>query len=319
MEELISVVVPAYNVELYISECIKSVQLQTYENWELIIVNDGSKDNTHSIAKDFAARDARILVHTQDNQGVSVARNAGMQLAKGKYIIFLDGDDYWKPDCLSELLIAIQTSGADFSYCGYNHAYGSFARNYRYQYADGDVLLKALQGKIRFQLGAVLINRAFLLNSAVVFSEGCPIGEDLEFMLKLAAIASVKSVQKNLLMYRVRASSAINSSWNCQKRIHSIYAYIRAAEYIEDKRSNHVDWIQIKKATDNGVAFKVYKFLWRTIKNQGYEAASKLLHDKKIIYYLTLLDKEDLSLLNRAKLSIVLSQKMYLWKLARSC
>lgn len=317
MEIIISIVVPAYNVGPYIAECLKSVQKQVYTEWELIVVNDGSKDNTYSIAKEIADLDSRILLYTQENQGVSVARNVGLQLSKGKYIIFLDGDDFWEPECLSELLTAIQSSRADFSYCGYRHAYGAFARNYRYQYADGDVLLKALQGKVRFQLGAVLIDRTFLMNSKIVFTEGCLIGQDLEFMLKLAGVASVKSVDKNLLMYRVRPQSAITSNWDWRKRIHAIYGYLRAADFISLNRKNDINWRVIKQELDKGIATKIYKFLWRTIKSQAYQEAMQLIRDERFSYYLSLLDKQDLSIINRVKLRLVMSQKICFWKLVR--
>ena len=90
----ISVVVPVYNCEKYIERAIESVIKQTYDNWELIIVNDGSKDSSLQIAQKFAGKDARIKVIDRENRGVSVARNIGIDEASGDLLMFLDADDF---------------------------------------------------------------------------------------------------------------------------------------------------------------------------------------------------------------------------------
>ncbi len=90
---LVSVIMPAYNAEKYISKSIQSVLEQTYQNWQLIIVNDGSKDDTSSIIKCFD--DKRIRLIEQENSGVSKARNTGIEYSDGEYIAFLDSDDIW--------------------------------------------------------------------------------------------------------------------------------------------------------------------------------------------------------------------------------
>ena len=87
---LISVIVPVYKVEQFLSRCINSIRGQTYKHWELILIDDGSPDNSGKICDTYADRDQRILVIHQNNQGVSVARNAGLERAKGKYLYFVD-------------------------------------------------------------------------------------------------------------------------------------------------------------------------------------------------------------------------------------
>ena len=94
----ISIIMPAYNAQKYIKESIDSVLNQSFENFELIIINDGSKDNTEHIIKEY--QDQRIVLISQKNGGVSNARNAGLKLAKGKYITFLDADDTFPKDSL---------------------------------------------------------------------------------------------------------------------------------------------------------------------------------------------------------------------------
>lgn len=103
MNELISVIMSAYNVEEYIEKSIDSVLQQTYTNWELIIINDGSMDNTKKIVENYLHIDMRIIYLEQENKGVSVARNKGIDSAKGKYIAFLDADDLWTKDALEKL------------------------------------------------------------------------------------------------------------------------------------------------------------------------------------------------------------------------
>jgi glycosyltransferase involved in cell wall biosynthesis len=115
-EPLISVVIPTYNRENTILRAVKSVINQTYSNWELVIIDDGSKDNTKSLLEDHI-QDSRITYFFQENKGVSEARNKGVSLGKGKYISFLDSDDEYIPQKLEKHLKAIQENDSDFSIC----------------------------------------------------------------------------------------------------------------------------------------------------------------------------------------------------------
>ena len=111
--ELISIVVPVYKVEEYIRECIDSILCQTYSNFELILVDDGSPDNCGEICDNYAKIDNRIRVIHKENGGLSDARNVGIDIAKGKYITFVDSDDYISKEYLSELYRTAIESGAD--------------------------------------------------------------------------------------------------------------------------------------------------------------------------------------------------------------
>lgn len=97
-EQMISVIVPAYNSEMFIGKCIDNVLEQTYSNWELIAVDDGSRDKTFGILKKYAEVDSRIRVIHQENQGPGIARNTGIAEAKGNYVVFIDSDDYIEKD-----------------------------------------------------------------------------------------------------------------------------------------------------------------------------------------------------------------------------
>lgn len=89
----ISVIIPVYNAEIFLSKCIESVLFQSYQNWELILINDGSTDNSSQICDFYVLKDNRIKVIHKQNQGVSAARNSGLDVAVGEYICFIDSDD----------------------------------------------------------------------------------------------------------------------------------------------------------------------------------------------------------------------------------
>ena len=99
-DKLISVIIPIYNVEKYLPECLDSLLAQTYPHWQAICVNDGSKDNSLQILQQYADKDARFVIINQANQGLSMARNNGLKQAKGEYVYFLDSDDCLHPQCL---------------------------------------------------------------------------------------------------------------------------------------------------------------------------------------------------------------------------
>lgn len=118
MNELVSVIMPAYNSEKYIAESIKSVLAQTYQNWELIIVDDCSTDRTKEIVRNF--NDTRIKFFENDvNSGADVARNRAISEARGRWLAFLDSDDIWKPEKLEIQLEFMHNTGAEFSFTAY--------------------------------------------------------------------------------------------------------------------------------------------------------------------------------------------------------
>ncbi|MCI8441525.1 MAG: glycosyltransferase [Provencibacterium sp.] len=116
-EPLISVIVPVYNVEKYLERCLGSLLGQTHRQMEFLLVNDGSTDASGEICDRFAAKDSRIKVIHQKNAGVSAARNAGLEAAKGEYIGFCDPDDYVEPDMYEYLLKLLQSEKADIAVC----------------------------------------------------------------------------------------------------------------------------------------------------------------------------------------------------------
>lgn len=127
----ISIIVPLYNCESYIANCIESIQSQSYENWELIIVDDQSKDNGYEVCSSYAKNDDRIQVIKQNNAGSGVARNKGIDLSTGEYLMFCDADDFLLPHSLELLVQEIIESRVDLVIGGYKE----------FKYKDNEVII----------------------------------------------------------------------------------------------------------------------------------------------------------------------------------
>lgn len=140
MKPKISIIVPVYNVESYIGNCIQSLLEQTYENIEVILINDGSIDKSGIICEEYMARDARISVLHQNNLGVSAARNKGINIARGDYIGFVDADDYVEPDMYEYLLSLCQNFHVKIAQCD---------RMYTYKTYDKREIVKNKKEKLR--------------------------------------------------------------------------------------------------------------------------------------------------------------------------
>ncbi|ENH96578.1 teichuronic acid biosynthesis protein [Gracilibacillus halophilus YIM-C55.5] len=124
VDNLISVITPTYNSEAFIEKTMESVRQQTYSNWEMVIVDDGSTDDTISIIQKYQEQDERIkFIQLTENQGAAIARNTAIEHAKGRFIAFLDSDDQWMPEKLEEQLAFMQENDIAFSYTGYQELY----------------------------------------------------------------------------------------------------------------------------------------------------------------------------------------------------
>ena len=116
---LISVIVPVYNVEGYLEDCLESLLAQTYPSFEILLIDDASRDNSGAICDAYAARDSRVqVVHFPENRGPSAARNEGIRRARGAYISFVDADDRVEPELLEKLYESLTQAGAQVSACG---------------------------------------------------------------------------------------------------------------------------------------------------------------------------------------------------------
>ena len=194
MDPLISVIVPVFNTEKYLSECINSILAQTYQNFELILLDDGSSDHSYHICLSMQKTDERIKVFHHKNCGVSKTRNKGIALAQGKYIAFVDADDMIEKEYLNKLYCAICSKENDtsnlISICGFSRLYRDgkiVPENEKFDFfnAKEGVLKSAINQVLQcIVFGAVwrmLIPVQMITSERIAFSE-CTLKEDQLFL-----------------------------------------------------------------------------------------------------------------------------------------
>lgn len=222
MQPLISVIIPAYNIENYIERCVKTVCEQTYENLEIIVIDDGSTDQTGKIIDRLAENDSRIISIHKENAGVSAARNTGLDIAKGEYIGFVDGDDLIEKDMYEILVSNAIKYETDISHCGYQMV---FPNRVDYYYNTKETIIQDnYQGvydlikadKVEPGLCNKLYKKEIIGDSRL--EEEIRINEDLLFNYILFKKAR-KSVFEDLPKYHymVRKNSASTSSIDINK------------------------------------------------------------------------------------------------------
>ena len=206
-EPLVSIIVPVYKVEPYLCECVDSIFAQTYHNWELILVDDGSPDNCGAMCDGFAQRDSRVKVIHQENQGISVARNTGFDASTGEYVCFIDSDDSVAPDYLEKLVEAIERESADMavcSFCKYDDSTKEIL-----EIGGGDVHVIAF-GEKRYNTFACVwgkvFRRTFLLRYDIRF-ETARFVEDVAFSLSTILLSQTVAVADTYYYYRRRSDS----------------------------------------------------------------------------------------------------------------
>lgn len=219
---LISVIVPAYNIAEYLPRCLDSILNQTYSNLEVIVISDGSTDGTNEIIKKYADKDSRIVPIYKENSGVSDTRNKGLVIAKGDYIGFVDGDDYIQPEMYEVLLKNALDNDADISHCGYQMVFPS---RVDYYYNTGKKVIQDNKKGIRDLLVGDYVEPG-LWNK--LYKKSCidnlkmdskiKINEDVLFNF-YAFCNSRKSVYEDLSLYHyiLRKNSAATSKINDNK------------------------------------------------------------------------------------------------------
>lgn len=216
---LFSIIIPCYNCEKYIERTIKSVISQGEKNIEVILVDDGSTDNTLKLAKQILSNSKlNYNIISQKNKGVSVARNIGIKHATGEYIIFLDSDDYIDENLINELEYCIKNDNLDSIVFGYDRVnenkviwkYSNNIDNVTNLFNGQEIVKLYLEKKIPIHLCSFAIKREILYRLKIVFRKDCYYGEDIEFLIKvLLNCERVKLVNKSLFYYYDRENSVI--------------------------------------------------------------------------------------------------------------
>lgn len=248
---LLSIIVPVYNVAKYLQKCLDSLLNQNLDvdNYEIIVVNDGSTDNSGEIARNYANQYPNIILIDQDNQGLSGARNTGIKAARGKYIQFVDSDDYLEPNVEKTLLEKIEEDDLDifrFNYQNVNEEYEVFHPNkdpkryvdYSCDVCDGLVFLNERLGPACYVVQFIL--RAELVKSVPLFKEGIYF-EDVEWTPRvLTAAKRVASDSRIVYNYLVRQGS-ITKAQSVEKKRKVVDDKVFLIKLIKDQMADKSD------------------------------------------------------------------------------
>lgn len=221
MNPLISIIVPTYNVEKYIRTCIESILAQTYRNVEVIIVNDGSTDQSLAVISDLICSHHNVKVINQKNQGLSVARNTGIDVATGKYIAFVDADDKIMPGFVSSLYQIADKTGADIVRGSFRDFNGNIPKawvpDFNVPTNCGTIVLdQFLSSNISFVVWSSIYRLDFINSNHIRFTPGI-ILEDADFTIRAYMLAKlVATSPEPNYAYRIRQGSILTTN-NAQK------------------------------------------------------------------------------------------------------
>lgn len=238
---MITIIIPVFNVENYIRECLESLFSQTYTNFELIIVNDGSTDNSLKIIKEYIDEyPEKIVLLNQENQGVSEARNLANNYIRGDYLIYIDPDDYLHPDYLKKLVLEIEKNKADVAVCGYEVFYDDIkGKNYKKKYNVSVELLNGMtvaEMMMNLHLEGYLWNKMFRVSSlkakGIFFEKGRYIQDWYPVFETLAYMSKIVFINESLYFYRQRSTSTVykKSKKNVDDYYYACQQIIKKAE-----------------------------------------------------------------------------------------
>ena len=238
-EILLSIIIPAYNVEEYIETTIESICKNKLDRLEIVVIDDGSTDNTRHTVEECLERlnPPHYRIIGQDNKGVSAARNIGIDNAMGRYLIFCDGDDLCYPNLVESITVSTNPEknlivwGFDITQNGNRTiGQGDYGVN---TIPEKEVFKAFLMGKYRIRLGSFAIKKSFLAENNIRFTEGCSLAEDIEFIFKcLSNAGEVKTVNKILFTYAKRGGSAMYTY--CLERLEVPRVIKRISDYVEE-------------------------------------------------------------------------------------
>lgn len=220
MKDVISVIIPVYNVEAYLPQCLDSVLDQDHTALEVIVIDDGSRDNSGAICDEYAARDSRVKVIHQPNGGAAAAKNAGLRIATGEYLSFVDSDDYLDPNVYGYMLETLKSSGAGAVQFAFQDVY----RNRTEAHPLAQAVLDNREYLMRFPKDwtcALLWNKLYKrsLYEGVFFEEGHKIDDEYFTYRGFLKPCKVVCDGRIIYNYRKRASSVMGSSEAAEQRL----------------------------------------------------------------------------------------------------
>lgn len=233
----ISVIVPVYNAEAYLLQCVNSILNQSFKNFELLLVNDGSTDRSGIICDELIKKDERIRVFHKNNGGVSSARNIGLDNAQGKWVSFVDSDDWIEPNMLDEVLQEAIKNDAEVVFIDLKYHYPSESKVYKtYRWKDNpQVALLDYLKKTRNVPGWALIKYSIIKNNNYKFPENLTIYEDFHLMVRLVYKSNaIAQVEKPLYNYRMQDYSIVHTTTHNRTLLDQAWAYNSILNYFKD-------------------------------------------------------------------------------------
>ncbi len=267
MSKKISIIIPVYNVENYIKKCLDSVVTQNCSNFEVVIVIDGSKDASADICHEYAEKYDYITVFEQENKGLSAARNKGIELATGDYILLLDSDDWLTENGLSHVQNVIDNTAAEIIF-GKIHRYFEDTNRYRYsvvdftQYAD-DISPYELYCKLSeiknfgFCAPHIVASKKFIVDNGLWFYEGIYHEDELWVPLVMTTANTVATCNEGHYVYRYGRTNSICTAKNIKKE------YDKLAVIDELKKALE----RLPKEKHRYIKYKMRKLEWWVIRN----------------------------------------------------
>jgi len=220
MSEKITIIIPVYNVEEYLKECLESVLRQTYSDIDIILINDGSTDSSLKICKEFQTKDKRISIYNQENKGLAEVRNKGIELCKTEYFVFVDSDDILEPNFIEQLVLYKNRYQSDIIVASVYRKKKEKLENWRGKIKEytGEEIIKKIISEKNFYTSACgkLLKKDLFKN--IKFPSG-RIYEDLSTMYKVYLVTQKKIIiiGEKLYFYRIREGSILNTKFYLQK------------------------------------------------------------------------------------------------------
>lgn len=244
-KDLISVILPTYNVAPYLVRCLDSILANTYKNLEIIIVDDASPDNSAEIYNKYAARDPRFKIIKHDkNHGVSVARNNGLAYSAGEFIHFFDPDDWVSPNFYEKMHKALVTSNATFAAGSFVKIYPNRKKILTYDKSNVLTSMKEMLDILRLPNVCTcwrnLFRKEFLMDNKISFPEGMKMREDVIFTLDAMRVTeSVVTVPDAFYYYFKRPGSAVNSALDDMAKQNVQYARRFSRDFMKEHNYNY--------------------------------------------------------------------------------